>query len=402
MNLIAGLSDKLPPTPESSPSRFPGIHSGATTERVLTEGVEGTLEDSISQDSGVDSSNHPHEFSPQPQGDGHPCSREDLNGSDNGRVDRELSDIEQNDVDDFGDFQGVCSVGGEVSRGESVGSVQANLSQDWDSSQISSQPLSQGSETSKCKESDSSRHRAVCSPPPLDCVAEDTLVEDDDDDADFGEFSSHEAGFDEPSSANIVDKCDSESSLHPGPCQPAHQGNVLQNECKEISSDASVHQISLTTERLQADGNSEDEDVACKSSRLARGAESDTSEDEQGEKTVTSLHSKGFLRSEDESKVGPAATSEVTQSPSLSVGNERGMADGKANSQENVREDSVVVPAASASGDGGDEEQRTGDKLGLGKGVPSLSGDERAVPENDSVVKGEGEWEPSRDRKSVV
>ncbi|XP_045122507.1 aftiphilin-like isoform X3 [Portunus trituberculatus] len=392
----SGLSDKLPPTPESSPSRFPGIRSGPTTDRGLTEGVEGTLEDSISQDSGVDSSNHPHEFSPQPQGDGHPCSREDLIGSDIGRVDRELSDFEQNDVDDFGDFQGVCSAGSETPR-ECVGSVQANSSQNWDSSQISSHPLSQESETSKCKENDSSRHRAVCSPPPLDCVAEDTLVKDDD--ADFGEFSSHEAGFDLPSGANINDKCDSEKSLHLHQCQPASEINIMQNECKEVSSGASVHQISLITERLQADGNSEDEDLACKSSRVTRDAGSDASEDEQGETSVTFLHSKGFLRPEDESKVGPPVTSEVTQTPSHSAWNERVMGDGMATSQENVREDSevntVVVPTTSASGDG-DEEQRTGDKFGLGKDVPFLSSNESAVPENDITVK-EGEMEPSSD-----
>ncbi|XP_063844158.1 aftiphilin-like isoform X2 [Scylla paramamosain] len=395
----SGLSDKLPPTPESSPSRFPGIRLGTATERGLTEGLEGTLEDSISQDSGVDSSNHPHEFSPQPQGDGHPCSREDLIGSDSGRVDRELSDIEQNDVDDFGDFQGVCSAGSEAPR-ECVGSVQANSSQDWDSSQISSQPLSQESETSKCKESESSRHRAVCSPPPLDCVAEDTLIEDDD--ADFGEFSSHEAAFDLPSGANIDEKCDSGSSLHSHICQPASKINMTQNEYEEISSGASVHQIGSTTERLQADGNSEDEDLTCKSSRVARNAESDASEDEQGEKSVSSLHSKGFLRSEDENKVGPPVTSEVTQTPSLSTADERGMADGMATSQENVREDSeentVVVPTTSASGDGVDEEQRTGDKLGLDKSVPSLNSNENAVPENYIIVKGrEGEVEPLSD-----
>ena len=377
---------------------------GPTTERGLTEGLEGTLEDSISQDSGVDSSNHPHEFSPQPQGDGQPCSREDLSGGDGGRADRELSDIEQSDVDDFGDFQGVCDgeSGENVSRGKEeevcLDSKAENTSQDWDSSQmnqISSQPLAKESDKLKCKESESARHRADTSPPPLDCVIEDEMCSSspvpdaaapaDNDDADFGDFATHEAAFHLSNGTNTEDKCSSDTTLD------NHQLSHI-NTMASSTTPNTVHPITSTTERLQADGDSQDEDSTCKTSRVTRSVEGEGNEEEedeeggkQGGDSSTSLQVKGCVRSEEENEVVIPDTTEETQTPppSLTPRDERGAGDGMATSQGNTREKSEESKV--------NEELRTGDKLGTdidnGNDDKSLSGNESVVPESDEGVK---------------
>lgn len=339
---------------------------------------------------------------------------------DGGRADRELSDIEQNDADDFGDFQGVCAAGNEApgeQERECLGGMPGTTSQDWDNSQISSQPLSQESESSRCRESEPSRHRAACSPPPLDCVAKDTAIQDgfsssfppaddndDDDDADFGNFASHEADFDLPSGANIEDKCSLESSLHPHDFESVPENKMMKGDHEEMASSASVHQINSTTERLQADGDSEEEDSVCKSSRVARSVEKEGSEDEQeGKENFTSFSPKGFLSSEEETQVGTQIISEIPQSPSLDAENERGAADGMASSQgsawEGSEENTVVAPTTSASDDGVDEEQRTGDRSGLDKGSPSLRCNESVVPESDKLVKGSDTMVKGREKE---
>ncbi|XP_050732453.1 aftiphilin-like isoform X2 [Eriocheir sinensis] len=380
-----GLSDKLPPTPESSPSKFPGLRLGSAIDKGLSEGLEGTLEDSISQDSGVDSSNHPHEFSPQPQGDEHPCSREDLISGDV-RADREYSDNEQNGVDDFGDFQGGGVAGVETSGAkECLDGFSGTISQDKIDGQISSQLLSQESENSKCEESNPVRHRTNCSPPPLECVAESTVVEDGfpssfvppNDAADFGDFASHEATFDPSSDTHHLN----DTSLHSHDLQPGAKATVLESDNGEIAS-SDAQQVSYA-ERLQ-DTSPEEEDLVCKPDRDARS----------GVKGVSDCEHLG------ENFASPP---KETLSPLSDERTERGAADGMATSSRDVGESSGE--STTRVSDRGIGEARTEDTARLENISPSPSGIESAVLESEWPVEGsdrmgegsEQEVEPSND-----
>lgn len=331
------------------------------------------MEDSISQDSGVDSSNHPHEFSPQPQGDGQPCSREDLSGGDV-RTDKEFSDSEQNDVDDFGDFQSVC-VAGETGAQKCSDSVPGTSSQERNDSQISSQMLSQESKSSKCEESELTRHKNSCSPPPLDCVAESTIVEDGftssflppDDDADFGDFASHEASF-EP-----VRDTDCSDNTSPFTHNLQSDAKVIVAESDHGRVEDSVAQQVSCAEKLQYE-NLEEEGSACKSETDGRSEVEGVSEVEhQGE---------GFaaLCSENTS-----ITSERTSPPPLDEGSGE-MATFSRDAEESSEENKGLETTASVSGSV--DEARTGEETGLEKDSPSLSGINSTVLESEGLVMG--------------
>lgn len=320
----------------------------------------------------MDSSSHPHEFSPQPQGDEHPCSREDLSGGDV-RAEREFSDSEQNGVDDFGDFQGGC-VGVEKSYAqESLGGFEDTANQDKSDGQISSQMLSQESENSKCEEIDPARHRTNFSPPPLDCVAESTVVEDgfpssffppDNEDADFGDFASHEATFDPSSNTNHL----SDRSFHTHELQSSAKETIPESDNGEMAS--SVVQQASYVGRLE-NTSPQDKDLICKPDRNAKGEVKDVGNFEH-------------LR---ESFASPP---EETPSPLSNKGIQQGTADGMSTThgdvEESTRESKEFESTARVS-DGDIDEGRIRNRGGLENISPSPSDMESAVLESAGPVE---------------
>lgn len=209
MFLILGLSDKLPPTPDSSPSKFPAL--GRVTGKILPAVVEGTREDTISQDSGVGSSNHPNEFSPQPQVDDH--SFGEFSGCDPNilKVNSEPSDAVasvRNDDGDcgFADFQSFStSVADEPlssQEPEPTTLSLANSNIDQADDETSSQVFPTAPECSENSGKRSSRNSfsMIGTPPPLDYVVNNVIQGDEfsyissnhtaDSDDDFGDFAS--------------------------------------------------------------------------------------------------------------------------------------------------------------------------------------------------------------------
>nr|XP_045604414.1 aftiphilin-like isoform X2 [Procambarus clarkii] len=177
---ITGLSDKLPPTPDTSPSKL--APAGHGTGHILPSFLEGVRDDNISQDSGVGSSNHPNEFSPQPQVDDH--SFGDFSNSVTGVFkgnDESIDTVKSDDGDDFTNFQAFNSIASEPPRihepehtGQGHGS---SSSQTY--STVHEYPESVGRRSSR------NSFSMIGTPPPLDYVANSATVEDE-----FSRFSS--------------------------------------------------------------------------------------------------------------------------------------------------------------------------------------------------------------------
>ncbi|XP_042234036.1 aftiphilin-like isoform X3 [Homarus americanus] len=208
---ITGLSDKLPPTPDTSPSKFPAL--GHVTGKILPAVLEGIRDDTISQDSGVGSSNHPNEFSPQPQADDHSFGDFSTCVTAVFKVNNERTDgvgVVKNDGDDgLNNFQAFTSAGDEPPRIQepecSTYSSDPNIDQGNDN--FSSQVFPTVSETPEGsgKRSPRNSFSMIGTPPPLDYVANSVTVDDefsrfspnhraaaDDDDDEFGDFTSNE------------------------------------------------------------------------------------------------------------------------------------------------------------------------------------------------------------------
>ncbi|XP_069951493.1 aftiphilin isoform X4 [Cherax quadricarinatus] len=203
---ITGLSDKLPPTPDTSPSKFPTV--GHVIGKVLPSLVEGVRDDTISQDSGVGSSNHPNEFSPQPPLDDHSFGDFSSSVPDVSKVSveprNEAGNLKSED-DDFTNFQAFSSVSNippRVKDSECATISSDNGSGEHDHVNNSSQIFSAVPE---CYEGSGRRSRnsfsMIGTPPPLDYVANSETLDDEfsrfspnlpTDNDDFGDFKYNE------------------------------------------------------------------------------------------------------------------------------------------------------------------------------------------------------------------
>ncbi|XP_042887804.1 aftiphilin-like isoform X2 [Penaeus japonicus] len=195
---ITGLSDKLPPTPDASPSKFPGF-GGGSSGKALSVVVEGMREDTISQDSGLGSANHPNEFSPQPQPDGRifedfSSGVPDVSKTTGNKPSHAMGSKNDQSSNNFADFQSFDSTATEQEPQSSGSSIVVNKETDG--------YVDNGLSSTSSQTGDPLSFAMSGTPPPLDRVADTTVLDDDftrlspslpPSDADeFGDFASVE------------------------------------------------------------------------------------------------------------------------------------------------------------------------------------------------------------------
>ncbi|XP_047468338.1 aftiphilin-like isoform X3 [Penaeus chinensis] len=195
---ITGLSDKLPPTPDASPSKFPGF-GGGSSGKALSVVVEGTREDTISQDSGLGSANHPNEFSPQPQPDARifedfASGVPDVSKITEDKPSHAVGSKNDQSSNNFADFQSFVSTATEQDPQSSGSSIVVNKETDG--------YVDTGLSSTSSQAGDPLSFAMSGTPPPLDHVADTTVLDDDftrlspslpPSDADeFGDFTSVE------------------------------------------------------------------------------------------------------------------------------------------------------------------------------------------------------------------
>ncbi|XP_063604712.1 aftiphilin-like isoform X2 [Penaeus indicus] len=195
---ITGLSDKLPPTPDASPSKFPGF-GGGSSGKALSVVVEGTREDTISQDSGLGSANHPNEFSPQPQPDARifedfASGVPDVSKVGESKPSHGVGSKNDQSSNNFADFQSFVSTATEQDPQSSGSSIVVNKETDG--------YVDTGLSSTSSQAGDPLSFAMSGTPPPLDHVADTTVLDDDftrlspslpPSDADeFGDFTSVE------------------------------------------------------------------------------------------------------------------------------------------------------------------------------------------------------------------
>ncbi|XP_037778331.1 aftiphilin-like isoform X4 [Penaeus monodon] len=195
---ITGLSDKLPPTPDASPSKFPGF-GGGSSGKALSVVVEGMREDTISQDSGLGSANHPNEFSPQPQPDARifedfASGVPDVSKITENKSSHAVGSKNDQGSNNFADFQSFVSAATEQDPQSSGSSIVVNKETDG--------YVDTGLSSTSSQAGDPLSFAMSGTPPPLDHVADTTVLDDDftrlspslpPNDADeFGDFTSVE------------------------------------------------------------------------------------------------------------------------------------------------------------------------------------------------------------------
>lgn len=205
---ITGLSDKLPPTPDASPSKFPGF-GGGSSGKALSVVVEGTREDTISQDSGLGSANHPNEFSPQPQPDARifedfASGVPDVSKIMENKPSHAVGSKNDQSSNNFADFQSFVSAATEQDPQSSGSSVVVNKETDG--------YVDTGLSSTSSQAGDPLSFAMSGTPPPLDHVADTTVLDDDftrlspslpPSDADeFGDFTSVEFCADDSKGAS--------------------------------------------------------------------------------------------------------------------------------------------------------------------------------------------------------